>query len=320
MQDARMKAIVYERYGGPEVLSLRDVPVPRPADNDVLVRVRAASIAAGEWHLLTADIWPVRLFWGLLRPRNTILGFDLAGVVEAVGPKAETFRPGDRVFGACPTGKAGALAEFAALPEDRLVAIPDGATFDEAAAIPTSACTALHGLRDHGTIRAGSRVLINGASGGVGTFAVQLAKALGGEVTAVCSTGKVEQARNIGADRVIDYTREDPTAANADYDLILDIVGKWPLAVCKRMLAPGGIYVAVSGGVPRLLMLSAFGGKQMTSVMSEPKPADLHYLRDLLASGALRPVIERRYPLAETPEALRYLGEGHAAGKIVIGI
>jgi NADPH:quinone reductase-like Zn-dependent oxidoreductase len=313
-----MRAIVYEEYGPPDVLELREVDRPTVTDGGVLVRVHATCVSGGDWHMLTATWLAVRLYWGLLRPRRQVLGFDVAGTVEAVGAKVTHFRPGDEVFGASEAG--GAFAELVCVPEAGLAPKPKGLTHEQAAAVPTSALTALHGLRDKGRIRSGQEVLINGASGGVGTFAVQLAKSFGAEVTGVCSTEKLDLVQSIGADHTIDYKREDFTQSDARYDLVLDNVGNRPLADCKRTLRPDGIYVAVSGHPARAVWIAMAGGKRMVSFVSRTNREDLGVLSELLLTGKLEPVIDRCYPLEEVPEAMRQFGEGRARGKIVIRV
>ena len=313
-----MKAIVYERYGSPDVLELREIDRPTVADGDVLVRVHAACVSGGDWHLLTATWFVVRLYWGLWKPRRHVLGFDVAGTVEAVGEKVTQFRPGDEVFGASDGG--GAFADDVSVPEAGLVPKPAKLTFEQAAAVPTSALTALHGLRDKGRIRAGQRVLINGASGGVGTYAVQLAKSFGAEVTGVASGEKLDLVRSIGADHTIDYREQDFTRSDERYDLILDNVGNRPLSDCKRSLTPEGIYVAVSGHPARALWIAIAGGKRLVSFVSQPGQEDLRFLSELLEVGKVAPVIDRIYPLSEVPEAMRRFGAGQARGKIVIAV
>ncbi len=313
-----MKAIVYATYGSPDVLELREVEPPVCGKNDVLVRVHAASVGAGDWHLLTATWFAVRLYQGLVRPKRPILGHDVSGTVEAVGSAVTRFAVGDQVFGA--SENAGCFAELVRVPATGLVHKPDNVTHEQAAAVPASALAALHGLRDKGRIRAGHKVLINGASGGVGTFAVQLAKFYGAEVTGVCSTSKLDLVLSIGADHVIDYRHEDFTQRDERYDLVLDNVGNRPLADCRRTLTPDGIYVAVSGAPTRALWIALFGGQRAVSFISQSKPEDLEDLRELLEAGQLTPVIERTYPLAEVADALRRLGAGQARGKLVIRV
>ncbi len=295
---------------------LREVRQPVPAAGEVLVRVRAAGVNRGDWHFLTGQPLAVRAVSGPFRPKRRVPGADVAGVVAAVGPKATRFNPGDAVFGT--SARLGAFAEFMCAPEDGLVPKPPNVTDAEAAAVPTAALAALQGLRDKGRIQSGHRVLVNGAGGGVGTFAVQLAKAFNAEVTGVSSAAKRELVRALGADQTLDYAREDFTRHSGRYDLILDLVGNHPLADCKRALAPGGIYVAAAGGATRMLRAAMTGGKQMTALMSQPNQSDLRLLGERLETGAIRPVISRRYALGEVPEALRHIGNGHAKGKVVV--
>ena len=323
-----MKAIVYTKYGPPDVLHLEEVKKPTLNEEDVLVKVHAASINASDWHLLTADPFPMRLTGvGLFKPKNTILGVDIAGCVEAVGRNVKQFRPGDAVFGDVFGVGSGSFAEYVVVPESALAPIPSNISLEEAAAVPVAAVTALQGLRDRGHIQPGQQVLINGASGGVGTFAVQIAKAFGAEVTAVCSTRNLEMARSIGADHVIDYSQEDFTHNGQTYDLILAVNGYQPLSAYKRALTPRGIYVFV-GGLPAQIFQSLFlgpmmserHGRKITSVMKRANQQDLLLISDLLDEGKIKPVIDRNYPLGETAEAFRYLARGHARGKVVITI
>jgi len=321
-----MKAIVYTRYGPPDVLQFRDVEKPAPRDDEVLVKVLAASLNAYDWHFLTADIFLIRLMGvGLFKPKRPKLGADLAGRVEAVGRKVSRFRPGDEVFGDIAGHGNGSFAEYACAPESKVELKPSNLSFEEAAAVPMAALTALQGLRDEGRIRQGEKVLINGASGGVGTFALQFARYYGAEVTAVCSPRNVEQARALGATRVIDYTREDFTRSGVQYDLILGANGYHSLPAYKRALNPGGRYVMAGGTAAQIFqamllgsLMSGTGGRKMGGVSARINQEDLAFLRRLLETGSIVPVIERCYPLRETAEALRYLGEGHARGKIVI--
>jgi NADPH:quinone reductase-like Zn-dependent oxidoreductase len=321
-----MKSVVRRCYGSPDVLRYEDIPNPAPADNEVLVRVHAASVNPLDWHYLEGTPYIVRMDSGFGKPENPRLGVDFAGTVEAVGKNATRFKPGDEVFG----GKFGAFAEYVAVREDRAIAHkPSNLTFEQAAAVPIAAITALQALRDKGHIRAGQKVLINGASGGVGTFAVQIAKSYGAEVTGVCSTRNVDLVRSIGADHVIDYTREDFTKGAQHYDLILDNVGTHSLLEYKRVLNPNGILVnigATSTGnwfgwfaTPiEGLMLSPFMSQKFSMMLAELNKDDLVTLGALMQSGKVTPVIDRRYRLSETPEALRYLEKGHARGKVVV--
>jgi NADPH:quinone reductase-like Zn-dependent oxidoreductase len=322
---SQMKAIVYRCYGSPDVLALEDIDRPALADDEVLVRVRAASANPLDWHYMRGTPYIMRLDAGVGAPKVARLGVDFAGTVEAVGRNVKRFQPGDEVFGA----KQGAFAEYVAVREDRsLVQKPGNVTFEQAASVPIAAVTALQALRDKGGIQAGQKVLINGASGGVGTFAVQIAKSFGAEVTGVCSTRNVELVRSIGADRVIDYTREDFTTSAERYDLILDMVGNHSLMRLRRVLAPDGTLVIVGGKEGnwispmdrpiKALILSPFVGQDMVMLLAELNQTDLTFLADLMQSGKLTPVIDRRYPLSQAAEAIRYLEDGHARGKVVI--
>ncbi|HHY58296.1 MAG TPA: NAD(P)-dependent alcohol dehydrogenase [Chloroflexi bacterium] len=322
-----MKAITYTQYGLPDVLTLQDVPKPAPKDGEVLIKIHAASVNALDWHLLTADIFLARFSEGLFKPKRNRLGADLAGRVEAVGSGVTQFQSGDAVYGDIEPYGSGAFAEYAVLPAKALAPKPPSLTFAEAAALPIAGLTALQGLRDVGKLHAGQRVLINGASGGVGTFAVQIAKAFGARVTAVCSTRNVAQAQALGADHVIDYTKENFTQSGEQYDLIFAANGYHPLAAYKRALAPGGVYVMAGGKTKQIfdVMLwgwwhSRGGDKKLTNVMAHASTPDMLVLNELVATGKLKPVIDRRYPLHQTADALRYLGEGHARGKIVIDV
>lgn len=321
-----MKAVVYTKYGSPDVLQLKDVEKPAPKENEILIKIYAASVNAYDWHLLTADIFLMRLMGvGLLKPKYTGLGADIAGRIEAVGKNVKQFQPGDEVYGMV----KGGFAEYASAPEDVLALKPTNLSFEESAAVPMAAITALQGLRDKGRIQAGQKVLINGASGGVGTFAVQIAKSFGAKVTAVCSTRNVEQARSLGADHVIDYTKEDFTQSKGgqQYDLILAANGYHPLSAYKRALTPKGIYVMAGGSRAQMFqaillgsLMSETGGRKMGGISAKRNQKDLVILKELLEAGKVVPVIDRRYPLSEAAEALRYLGEGHARGKVVITV
>lgn len=317
-----MKAIVRETYGPPDVLHLEDVPVPALGDGDVLVRVGAASANAGDWHLLRGTPWPFRLVAGLRRPRFRIIGTDIAGHVEAVGRHVTQFRPGDEVFGELSRCGFGAYAEFAAAPEKALALKPANLSFEEAAALPTAGCTALQGLRKGGIQRA-QRVLIVGASGGVGTFAVQIAKAFGAEVTAVCSTRNVDMVRSIGADHVIDYTNDDFATHGRRFDLILAANGDRSIWDYRRALSANGCYTMTGGSnrqLTEVLLLGpllSMGRQQFGNVLMKPNQADLLELKALCERGKLRPVIDRRFPLAEVSAAVRYVEGGHARGKVV---
>lgn len=314
-----MKAVVYTRFGPPDVLRLKEVDKPIPRDNEILVKVRAASVNAYDWHHLRADPFFIRLMGaGLLRPKHKILGADIAGQVEAVGRSVKQFQPGDEVLG---EGGYGGFAEYVCVDEKRFVRKPANLTFEEAAAMPMAALTALQGLRDKGHIQAKQMVLINGASGGVGTFAVQIAKSFGAEVTGVCSMAKMDLVRSIGADHVIDYTQEDITGNRQQYDLILDNAAYHSMTKYRRILSSTGTYVLVGGSMARvlqLLLLSMTGVKNMGLMMAKISQADLLFMIELMNSGKVRSIIDKRFPLSETAEALRYLEEGHARGKVVI--
>jgi NADPH:quinone reductase-like Zn-dependent oxidoreductase len=320
-----MKAIVQDGYGSPDVLRLKDIDRPRVGDGDVLVRVHAAALNAGDYFIMRGVPVLIRMTMGLRRPRDSrVAGWDVAGLVEAVGSAVTRVRPGDEVFGACgQTG--GAFAEYACLPANRLAPKPANLNFEQAAAVPVAGCTALRGLRDAGRLRAGQKVLINGASGGVGTFAVQIAKALGADVTGVCSTRNVDLVRSIGADHVVDYTQEDFTRSGPRYDLILDNVGSRSFSDYRRALAPQGTLVPNTGHagmsyVIKAFVLSAFVRQQERPFVADTNTEDLVLLKDLVEAGKVTPVIDRTYPLSETPEAVGYVGLGHARGKVVITV
>ncbi len=323
-----MKAIICTRYGPPDFLQLKEVEKPSPKGNEVLIKVHAASVNAYDWHLLTADMFLVRLMGGgLLKPKQAIPGVDIAGRVEAVGPTVTQFQPGDEVYGDISATGHGGFAEYACVGENAVALKPAQSTFEQAAAMPMAAITALQGLRDRGRIRPGQRVLIQGASGGVGTFAVQIAKSFGAEVTAVCSARNADTARSIGADHVIDYTRDDFTRNGQQYDLILAVNGYHPLSTYQRALTPKGIYIMVGGSPAQIFQsmllgpwMSKNGGGKMGNVVAKPNQPDLLILKALVEAGKVVPVIDRCYPLSEVPEALRYLGEGHARVKIVITV
>lgn len=327
--------MVYRKYGLPDVLKLEEVPKPTPRDDEVLVKVHAAAVNYADWVLLTGKPFLVRLMGGgLLKPKNKILGADIAGQVEAVGRNVEQFQPGDEVFGGISGRGFGGFAEYACSNENILALKPANISFEEAAAVHLAALTALQGIRDKGKIQRGQKVLINGASGGVGTFAVQIAKSFGAEVTAVCSTSKLDVARSIGADQVIDYSKEDFTQTGQHYDLILAANGYHPLLDYKRALSPGGIYVCTGGSMAQIFkslllgpLISMTGslpggptGKKMGNAAMKSNKKDLVFMKDLLEAGKVVPVIDRRYPLTDVAEALRYLGEGHARGKVVITV
>jgi NADPH:quinone reductase-like Zn-dependent oxidoreductase len=317
-----MKAVVQTGYGSPDVLELREIDRPVPGGGDVLVRVQAASLHAGDYFGLGGSPFAARMTIGLFRPKaNYIPGLDAAGTVETVGRNVTRLRPGDEVFGSV----SGACAEYACAAEDRLVPKPVNVTFEQAAASPTSGLTALLGVRDAGKVQPGQKVLINGASGGVGTFAVQIARALGAEVTGVCSTANVDTVRSIGAEHVVDYTREDFAQGDKRYDLILDNIASRSFSDLKRVLTPSGTVIPNSGHggmryVMKAILLSMFVRQQGSTFVSLPKHADLVLLRELMESGRVTPVVDRTYPLEEVPEAFRYLLQGHARGKVVITV
>ncbi len=323
----KMKAIVYTHYGSPDQLRLAEVPKPTPAADEVLIKVRATGLNARDWRMLRADPFLVRMMNGLFKPRNTILGADVAGTVETVGAAVTRFRPGDAVFAELSIDRSGGLAEYTCAAENAIAPKPANLSFEEAAAVPMAALTALQSLRDDGKVQPGQNVLIYGASGGVGTFAVQMAKVLGAEVTAVCSTTKMDMARALGADHVIDYTREDFSKNGRQYDLILAANGNRSLSDYERALTPTGIYVMAGGGTSQLfqaMLLGRFktkaGGKTMRSVSAHTSQADLVLITALLEAGKIKPVMDRCYPLSETAEAMRYLEAGHAKGKVVISV
>ena len=321
-----MRAIVHDRYGSPDDLQVRDVDRPVVTDDEVLLRVHAAGLHVGDCFGVRGVPLLMRVVTGLLKPRYGVPGFDVAGRVEAVGIKVTRFRPGDEVFGVC----HGACAEYACAREDRLALKPVNLTFAEAAAVPTSALAALHAVRDAGKVKPGQKVLINGASGGVGTFAVQIAKSFGAEVTGVCGTTNVGMVGSIGAEHVIDYHHEDFTQSGQHYDLILDNVENRSLSDCRRALTPGGTLILNSGtgarGLRMLvrldmpLVVSPFARQKLRRYLSRPNHRDLLVLQDLVESGKVTPVIDRTYPLPETPAALRHIEAGHARGKVVITI
>jgi NADPH:quinone reductase-like Zn-dependent oxidoreductase len=322
-----MKAIVRDKYGPPDGVDLQEVEKPEVTDDGLLVRVRAASVNRVDWYDVTGTPWIARPMTGLRGPKSRFTGRDFAGTVEAVGKDVTDLRPGDEVFGGKKGG--GSFAEYVGVPTD-VARKPVGLTFEEAAAVPVAALTALQGLHDHGQLQPGQKVLVNGASGGVGTFAVQIAKALGAEVTGVCSTRNVEQARSLGADHVIDYTGEDFTRTGRRYDLILDIAGSKSWSQCRRVLNPNAILVIVGAKGSRLMgplghiakvRLGALRGSQRAVFfVANFNGPDLAVLSELLETGKVKPVVEKRYDLVEVADALRYMGEGHARGKIVIDV
>jgi NADPH:quinone reductase-like Zn-dependent oxidoreductase len=322
-----MKAVVYRNFGSPDILRCEEIEKPAPGDNEVLVKVRAASINPLDWKLMKGGPFLVRLLLGLGKPKIKRPGVDVAGQVEAVGRNVTQFKPGDEVFGTCP----GAFAEYATASgmKSALVLKPDNVTFEQAASAPVAGLTALQGLRDKGRIQPGRKVLINGAAGGVGTFAVQVARSFGANVTGVCSTRNFDMVRSIGADRVIDYTQQDFTKSGEHYDLIFDCVGNHSFSACRRVLNPTGILIMVGapndaplfGLLARLigaLVLSQFVNRKMVFFIARVNQKDLTILRKLMAIGKVTPVIDRRYRLSEAPEAFRYMEAGHARGKVII--
>jgi NADPH:quinone reductase-like Zn-dependent oxidoreductase len=323
-----MKAIVRDRYGSPDVLKLLEIDKPAAADDEVLVRVRASSANPADWHNLTGTPYIARMAFGLPRPKPERLGIDFAGTVEAVGGDVKQFQPGDEVFGA----RSAAFAEYLVIPEDGgLVSKPANLTFEEAAAAPVAALTALQALRDHGHVQSGQKVLINGASGGVGTFAVQIAQSFGAEVTGVCSTRNVEMVREIGADHVIDYTREDFTRSEQRYDLMIDIAGNRSWSACKRVLKTQATFVMVGGPktsrligpvghLVKVRLAALRSGRQVAFFVARVTKPDMMVLRELLEAGKVKPIIDRTYSLSETADAFRYLEKGHARGKVVITV
>lgn len=326
MRGIMMQAMVYHTYGSPDVLKLEEVQKPVPQDDEVLVKVLAASAAAGDWHLLRADPFLMRFMAGLLTPKYKILGAAVAGRVEAVGRTITQFQPGDEVFGDLSQCGFGAFAEYVCAHENAFALKPTNRSFKEAATVPVSAVTALQGLRA-GQIQPGQQVLINGASGGVGTFAVQIAKAFGAEVTAVCSTSNMDMVCALGADHVIDYTQADFTQNGARYDLILAANGYQPLAAYQRALRPQGIYVMTGGATAQMFQAmllgpwrSKKGGQKLGNILARPNQKDLLFMKALLEAGKVTPVIDRCYLLREVPEAIRYLEAGHAKGKVVITV
>jgi NADPH:quinone reductase-like Zn-dependent oxidoreductase len=320
-----MKAAIYTSYGPPEVVRIAEVEKPVPKDDEVLIKVRAASVNPLDWRIMKGKPALLRLFFGLRKPRSGRPGVDVAGEVEAVGKEVTQFKPGEAVFGACPA----AIAEYACTRESKIAMKPESVTFEQAASVNVAGLTALQGLRDKGKIQAGSKVLINGAAGGVGTFAVQIAKSFGAQVTGVCSTRNIDMVKSIGADEVIDYTQHDFTMTNQRYDLILECVGNHSFSACRRVLNPGGRFVIVGGPhdpsmmdllAPMLqaLVLSLFGNQKAVMFIARASQADLTFLGELIATGKLKPVIDKRYSLSEAADAIRHVEEGHARGKVII--
>ncbi|MFS0861169.1 NAD(P)-dependent alcohol dehydrogenase [Fredinandcohnia sp. 179-A 10B2 NHS] len=322
-----MKAIVYSKYGSPDVLTLKEVDKPTPADNEVLVKIHAASLNFGNLVLLKGEPYLARLAFGLFKPKYPIPGGDIAGEVEAVGKNVTLFQPGDPVFGDLSGSGWGGFAEYVSVPETSLVMKPYNLSFEEAASVPMAGVTALQGIRDKGKIKPGQKVLINGASGGVGTFAIQLAKLFGSEVTAVCSTRNVDIARSIGADHIIDYTLENFTLKPQKYDLIIGANGSHPISAYKRVLKPNGIFVHIGGAESQMYQAIMLGpwismteGKKMGSFLHRPARKDLVFLKEQIEAGTIKPVIDRRYQISEIRDAFRYFEEGHSQGKVVISI
>ena len=327
-----MKAVIYTEFGPPDVLQITEIDKPAPKENEVLVKVRAASVNPFDWHMIRGTPFLMRaMMAGLRKPKEPRVGVDCAGTVEAVGEDVTQFKPGDDVFG----GKSGAFAEYLCIPADGGVALkPANVTFEQAAGIQIAGCTALQALRDKGKLQKGQKVLINGASGGVGTFAVQIAKSMGAQVTGVCSTRNVELVRSLGADHVIDYTKEDFLKSAERYDVILDNVGTQPLSAFRQILNPKGNYMIIGGGGPedsggligplarpiQALLMSPFIGQKMGMMMAKASQNDLRLLADLMQSGKIMTVIDRTYPLSEIREAVRYLETGRARGKVIIDI
>ena len=322
-----MKAIVYAHYGSPDVLRLEDIPKPAPGDDDVVISVRASTVNPADWHFMRGTPYLVRVMTGLNKPRSRQLGIDVAGEVDTVGRNVTQFKPGDHVFGWC----RGAFAEYTSIRASAIITKPLNVTFEQAACVPVAAVTALQGLRDKGRIQPQQNVLVNGASGGVGTFAVQLAKSFGAEVTGVCSAANVEMVRSIGADHVIDYTRENFTSGKTRYDLILDNAGNHSLSAIRRVLRSTGRYVQVGGpntgqwvgplAAPlKALVYSRFVSLKFGMFIAKGNKADMATITDLMTAGKVTPVIDRRYALSDVAAAIRYLEEGHARGKVVINV
>jgi NADPH:quinone reductase-like Zn-dependent oxidoreductase len=321
-----MKAIVYHRYGSPDVLRFEEIEKPKAGEDEVLIKVRAASVNPYDWHFMRGTPYAVRVMAGLRTPKATRLGADVAGQVESVGRNVTHFKPGDDVFGLC----VGAFSEYVCASESRLAMKPNSVTFEQAASVPIAAITALQGLRDKRQIQSGQSVLVNGASGGVGTFAVQIAKSFGATVTGVCSTRNIEMVRSIGADHAIDYTQDDFTKRGQSYDLMLDCIGNHSLAACRRVLNPNGIYIPAGGttdawmfrplsrAVTALALSWFVSQKLIPFFVAKPSKEDLKTIGELMKAGKVTPVIDKRYRLRDVAEAIRYLEEGHARGKVVI--
>ena len=328
-QGEKMKAVVYCDYGTADVLKLMDIAKPVPNENQLLIRVRAASVNPYDWHFMRGTPYIMRLGIGLRKPASTRLGVDFAGTVEAVGKNVTQFKPGDEVYG----GKGGAFAEYVCTSEKNTVRKPGNISFEQAGSVEIAGHTALLALRDHGKVQPGQKVLINGASGGVGTFAVQIGKVLGAHVTGVCSTRNIDLVRSLGADEIIDYTKEDFANNGKQYDVILDNVPNHSLADCRRSLTPKGKYIMIGGGGPddgrvigpfarviKIMLSKPFVSQEMKMMMSDPSKDDMIYLRDLMEAGQVKPVIDRTYKLPEIAEAVRYVEAGHARGKVVVTV
>jgi NADPH:quinone reductase-like Zn-dependent oxidoreductase len=322
-----MKAIVFTRYGGPDVLHLKEVQKPVPTNNEVLVKMHAASVNYSDWHMMTGKPFLFRLAFGLFQPNKTILGADIAGMVETTGQNVTQFKPGDQVYGDLCSFGCGGFAEYVCVTENMIAIKPANLTFEETAAVPMAAVTALQVLRDGGNVQPGQKILIHGAAGGVGTFAVQIAKLLGAEVTVVCSTRNLDLVRSLGADHVIDYTKEDFAHNGQRYDLILGINGNRSIYDYRRGLTPRGKYLMVGGSNKQIFqsmllgpMLSRNGGQTFHMFPARANQADLMVIKELIEAGKVKPVIDRRYLLSETPDAMRYIGVGHARAKIVITV
>ena len=322
-----MQAIVYRTYGSPDVVRCEEIEKPTPGEAQVLIKVRAASVNPLDWHFMRGLPYPVRLMTGLGKPKIIGLGVDVAGVVEAVGKNVTRFKPGDPVFGSC----RGAFAEYTCTAESGLVLKPDNITFEQAAAVPVAAFTALQSLRDKANLQPGQKVLINGAAGGVGTFAVQIAKSFGAHVTGVCSTRNVDLVRSLGADEVIDYTKQDFTKNGQRYDVFLDLMANHSLSESRRVLNSQATYVAAGGSAGNwmigtigrglgALVLSQFSGKKHASILAKSSRDDLAVMADLMQTGKVTPVIDKCYQLRETADAIRYLEQGHARGKVIITV
>ena len=321
-----MKAIVYEKYGPPDVLQLKEIEKPVPKENEVLIKVRVASITFGDLAAVKGEPFMVRFTLGLRKPKYKTPGKDVAGEIEVVGANVKDFKAGDAVFGDLSECGWGAFAEYVSAPENAVVHKPANSSYKEAAAVPESAVVALQGLRELGRIQSGQKVLIYGASGGIGTFAVQIAKSFGTHVTGVCSTRNMELVRSIGADLVIDYTKEDFNQNEEQYDLILATAGYRSLFDYKRALAPGGRYVATGGKMAQIFQPMLLGpwlssdGRKMTNLAMKPNKKDLTFVKDLIEAGKVKPVIDKTFPLKELPDALRYYGQGHSRGKVVVTV